>query len=163
MELSFEKLPKNLDEMMATPYASLNQPEYGAALFVAAMMAYDEDREAAFKMVEFLMGPAGLNPYTKQFLNDRMQDGKSYVVRSYFKGSSPKNNYQPSEPYTTVDIEQRADSMVEGRCRLWMQSTGADSKREIRMRLKPSTNQWFVEDQMLLAGIRMPEALDPWA
>jgi hypothetical protein len=44
-----------------------------------------------------------------------------------------------------------------------MKSTGADTPREIRMRHKPSTNQWFVEDQMLLADIRVPVAADPWA
>lgn len=163
MEITFESLPSGVDELKALPYASLSEPEYGAALFLASMMMYEKDREEAFRMIEFLYGPSGLSPFTKQFINDRMQDGKFYKVRSFFKGSSPENNYEPSVPYTTVDIVKRADSMVDGRCRLFLKSTGADSEREIRMRLKPSTNQWFVEDQMLLADIRVPVASDPWA
>lgn len=163
MEITFEPLPSGVDDLKALPYASLSEPEYGAALFLASMMMYEKDREEAFRMIEFLYGPAGLSPFTKQFINDRMQDGKFYKVRSYFKGSSPENNYEPSVPYTTVDIVKRPDSMVDGRCRLFLKSTGADSEREIRMRLKPSTNQWFVEDQMLLADIRVPVAADPWA
>ena len=163
MEITFESLPSCLDELKTLPYASLSEPEYGAALFLASMMMYEKDREEAFRMIEFLYGPAGLSTFTKQFINDRMQDNKFYKVKSYFKGSSPENNYEPSMPYTTVDIEKRANSMVDGRCRLFMKSTGADTPREIRMRLKPSTNQWFVEDQMLLADIRVPVASDPWA
>lgn len=163
MEITFESLPSRLDELKALPYASLSEPEYGAALFLASMMVYEKDREEAFRMIEFLYGPAGLSVYTKQFINDRMQDNKFYKVRSYFKGSSPENNYEPSLPYTTVDIVRRADSMVEGRCRLFIKSTGADTPREIRMRLKPSENRWYVEDQMLLADIRVPVESDPWA
>lgn len=163
MEITFDSLPSNLDELKALPYASLSEPEYGAALFLASMMNYVNNREETFKMVEFLYGPSGLSTYTKQFLNDRLQDGKEYKIRSFLKGSSPENNYEPSVPLTTVDIVRRSDSMVEGRCRLFLRSTGADSDREIRMRLKPSTNQWFIEDQMLLADIRIPVSSDPWA
>ena len=43
-------------------------------------------------------------------------------------------------------------------CRL-----GADSEREIRMRLKPSEGKWYMEDQMLLAMIRVPVSKDDWA
>lgn len=163
MEIVFDRLPENLEELKALPAASLNEPEYGAALFLAAMMMYEKDREQTWQMLEFLYGPAGLSTFTKQFINDRMQDNKFYKVKSYFKGSSPENNYEPSMPLTTVEIQRRDDSMVEGRCRLFMKSTGADTPREIRMRHKPSTNQWFVEDQMLLADIRVPVAADPWA
>ena len=42
-------------------------------------------------------------------------------------------------------------------------SSGADSKRHILLRHKVSTNEWFVEDQLLLGMIRTPKSQDPWA
>jgi hypothetical protein len=33
----------------------------------------------------------------------------------------------------------------------------------VTLRLKPSTGQWFLWDQMLLAGIREPKSKDAWA
>ena len=40
MIITFDKLPNNLEELKAMPQASLNEPEYGAALFLAVMMHY---------------------------------------------------------------------------------------------------------------------------
>ena len=31
------------------------------------------------------------------------------------------------------------------------------------MRHKPSTNQWFVEEQLILSMIRKPKSQDEWA
>ena len=161
MDISFDKLPVSLEELMALPYASLNEPEYSAALFVAVMMNYSKDKEQTYKMLEFLKGPYGLTPYEKRFLADRMADG-DHVVRSFFKGTSPENDYTPSMPYT-IEAERGVDGELDGRIKIYMTSSGADSKRHILLRHKPSTDQWFVEDQMLLAMIRPPKSEDPWA
>ena len=40
---------------------------------------------------------------------------------------------------------------------------GADSARQIRLRTKPSTGQWFLWEQFLLSDIRVPVSADPWA
>ena len=161
MDISFDKLPVSLEELMALPYASLNEPEYSAALFVAVMMNYSKDKEQTYKMLEFLKGPYGLTPYEKSFLADRMADG-DHVVRSFFKGTSPENDYTPSMPYT-IETERGFDQETEGRMRILLTSSGADTKRFITMRHKPSTNQWFVEEQMILGMIRAPKTADPWA
>ena len=42
-------------------------------------------------------------------------------------------------------------------------SGGADSARQIKLRTKPSTGQWFLWEQFLLADIRKPVSADPWA
>lgn len=39
MEIVFEKLPMNLQEMKELEYASLTKPEYAVALYLAAMKA----------------------------------------------------------------------------------------------------------------------------
>ncbi|MBQ9208314.1 MAG: hypothetical protein IJ149_01875 [Oscillospiraceae bacterium] len=163
MNITFDALPSTLEEMQACPYGSLSEPEYGAALFLAAMLVYPKNKEEAHRMIAWLKGPGGLNEYQKQFLRDRMMDGRDYVVRSYFVGSSPENDYTFDMPATTVDMVRRPETPVEGRMRVFMKSTGADSEREIRMRLKPSEGKWYMEDQMLLAMIRVPVSKDDWA
>ncbi len=161
MTIVFDKLPGNLDELKSLPQASLNEPEYAAALFLAVMMHYTVNKEETYEMLEFLKGPYGLSTYEKQFLADRMADG-AYVVRSFFNGTSPDNDYTPSMPYT-VETERGFDRETDGRMKIFITSSGADTKRHILLRHKVSTNQWFVEDQMLLAMIRTPKSQDPWA
>ena len=162
MTISFERIPATLDELKALPEASLKEPEFGAALFVAAMMNYKDDPATAISMLEYLKGPAGVSEYEKQFIKDRLSDGKEYVVRSYFAGTSPENNYTPSVPYA-VTPEKDVDSEQDGRVRIFMRSSGADSPRMMKMRLKASTGEWFIEEEMILSDIRIPKEMDPWA
>lgn len=162
MNISFDRIPASLDELKAMPEASLKEPEFGAALFVAAMMNYKANPDLAISMLEFLKGPGGVSVYEKQFIKDRLSGGKEYVIRSYFSGSSPDNDYTPSVPFT-VCPEKDASSESDGRIRVFMRSSGADSPRMIRMRLKPSTGEWFIEEEMILSDIRIPKSSDPWA
>ena len=59
-------------------------------------------------------------------------------------------------PYSRSNIS-------EGYLTLQVNSGGADSPRQIKLRSKPSTGQWFLWEQFLLADIRQPVAADPWA
>lgn len=162
MTITFDKIPTTLDELKALPEASLKEPEYGAALFVAAMMNYKDDPVTAISMFDFLKGPASVSEFEKQFIRDRFSDGKDYVIRSYFEGTSPENDYTPSLPYTVVPEKDEA-SEAEGRIRIFMKSSGADTKRMMKMRLKASTGEWFIEEEMILSDIRIPKSLDEWA
>ena len=44
-----------------------------------------------------------------------------------------------------------------------VQSSGADSLRQIKLRKKPSTGQWFLNEIQCLSDIRIPVEADPWA
>lgn len=162
--VTLRQLPVNLEQLKAMPEASLKEPENTAALAVAALTLYPIDKEASLQMLEFLQGPKGLSPYEKQFLADRFRD-KDYVPRSYFAGAIPGNNYEPSEPYTLTFFENpySRDNFAEGYLTLHIKSGGADSARQIKLRTKPSTGQWFLWEQFLLADIRQPVSADPWA
>jgi len=118
----------------------------------------------AIKMLEFLSGPRGVSAYEKQFIADRFRD-KDYVPRSYFAGATPDNNYEPSTPYTLNIFENpySRDNFNEGYLTLHVNSGGADSARQIKLRTKPSTGEWFLWEQFLLADIRKPVEEDPWA
>jgi len=84
--VTFQTLPKNLSEMQQLPQAALTQPQDAAALFLAAMCRFSEDRDAAYEMIDYLRGPRPLSAYEKQFLRDRMTDTDA-VPRSYFSGA----------------------------------------------------------------------------
>lgn len=162
MLMTFEKIPTTYEEFVSLEYAKLDKPEYAAGLFLLAVCVYPKDKELAHKMIDFLKGPEPMNNYDKQFLRDRMMD-KDYIGYSYFVGSSPQNNYQPNIPYTVEIMPDRSGYSEQGYAKFFIKSSGADMPRPIKMRLKPSTGQWFLYEQMLLAGIVIPVASDPWA
>lgn len=159
---TFESLPKNLQELQALPEAALSTPFMTAALTIAVLARYNENQEDALQMYDWINGPADVTPYDKQFIKEHL-GGRQYLINSYFEGTSPENGYTPSNPFTIVIFDNPYSYQEEGRATLWVQSTGADSPRQMSFRLKPSTGQWFLTQQMLLAGIRTPAAEDPWA
>ena len=91
--------------------------------------------------------------------------GRDFVPRSYFAGATPQNNYEPTAPYTLTFFENpySRDQLGEGYLTLHIRSSGADSPRQIKLRTKPSTGQWFLWEQFLMVDIRQPTAADPWA
>ena len=93
-EITLDRLPKTLKELQEMPQAGLTNPEEVAALTVAALALYPENPSEAEKMLDFLRGPRPLNEIDRQFIRDRFR-GKEYLMRSYFSGSSPENNYTP--------------------------------------------------------------------
>ena len=86
---------------------------------------------------------------------------KDYVPRSYFKGATPDNDYTPDLPYELEVIDQELPE-EDGYETRYLRSGGADSPRPIKFRNKPSTGEWFLWEQLLLAGIREPASKDPW-
>jgi len=162
--VTFRELPVSLEQMKAMPEAALKEPQHAAALAIAALTLYPVDKEAALEMLEYLQGPRGVTGYDKQFLADRFRD-KDYVPRSYFAGATPQNNYEPSVPYTLTFFENpySRDNINEGYLTLHIKSGGGDNPRQLKLRTKPSTGQWFLWEQFLLADIRKPVSADPWA
>ena len=162
--VTLTQLPTCLTQLQQMPESAMQQPEHTAALTVAVLCLYPINREAALEMLEFLHGPKGLSAYDRQFLQDRFRD-KDYVPRSYLAGATPQNNYEPSEPYTVTVFENpySRDQLADGYLTLHIRSGGADSPRQIKLRKKPSTGQWFLWEQFLLSDIRPPVAADPWA
>ena len=115
-------------------------------------------------MMNVLKGPEPLSERDKQFINDRFMDGKDYVMRSYFEGTSPENNYAISAPYQIEVTELPNSRENDGYVRLFLKSSGADSLRYVVLRNKPSTGEWFLwEFQGITMDIRIPKEQDKWA
>ena len=158
---TFDHLPASVQELQNLPEASLDSPFKTAALTVCALCAFPENRAAAKEMLNFLKGPQPLTPYEEQFLADRFMDGKKYVPFSYFEGTSPANDYTPASPYRITVFTNPYSFQEENYATLHIQSSGADSARQVKLRKKG--DQWFLWEQFLLSDIRKPKSADPWA
>ena len=157
----FSTLPQSLNEFSSLPQAAMQNPFDTAAMFVAAMCVYPQNKDEAVKMVNFLKGPKPLSGYDIQFLADRMR-GKDYLPKSFFEGATPQNSYAPTQPYTIAVSDNPYSYQEEGYAKLLLQSGGADNPRPIQMRLAKD-GRWYLWEQFLLSDIRQPEADDPWA
>ena len=156
---TFESLPENTEQLKALPEASLKSPFMTAALVIAAACSYEKSPENSIAMLDFLKGPQSLSGYEKQFIRDRLR-GKGYVARSFFQGTSPENGYEPSRPFT-ISVEDNAHSYEEeGYAMLYVKSSGADSPRPIKLRLKADSEEWYLWELACLSDIRAPRAAD---
>ena len=160
-KIVFSSLPTSLEEFKALPQAAMSTPFETAAMTVLAFCYYPQNKELSLQMVDFLKGPRPLSGVEKSFIADRFRDG-DYVPRSYFEGSTPQNDYTPSEPYTIVVSESPYSYQNENYATLYITSGGADSPRSVQMR-KAKDGKWYLWEQFILVGIRQPDSVDPWA
>ena len=164
VDVVFETLPDTLEQFKALPQAALATPFDTAALTVLALCFYPQDKELCYSMLEFLSGPREVTPREKQFIRDRFMDGTDYIPRSYFKGAVPGNDYTPSEPYRVEVLEYKNSRDNENYLYLYIPSGGADNPRQVQLRKKPSTGEWFIwAFRGLLMDIRVPVSQDSWA
>ena len=159
---SFTAVPQNLSELQALPEATLDTPFKTAALTILALCLYKDNPDIVLEMLDFLKGPESVSPYEKQFIKERLTD-KYYIPFSYFIGATPENGYAPSAPFTIEVFENPYSFDNENWATLWVKSGGADNMRSIKLRKKPSTGQWFLNDIQCLSEIRVPKEADPWA
>lgn len=160
----FQEMPETLEQMQALPEAALKDPLDVAALTVAALCVYPSNKDESIRMLNFLKGPQPLSPYELSFIADRFRDS-DYIPRSYFVGATPQNNYMPQRPYSieVFELAHSRDAINEGYLMVNLTSGGADNPRQIKLRNKPSTGEWFLWEQFVLVGIRVPDAANPWA
>ena len=98
-DVVFSALPETLEEFISLPQASLSDPFDTAAMTVLALFFYPKDKELSLSMLGFLKGPGSISEMEKQFIADRFRDS-DYVLRSYFNGAVPGNDYALSTPDT---------------------------------------------------------------
>lgn len=159
---TFSALPTSVNELQALPEASLDSAFKTVALTLAALCNYEKDTNSTFEMLDFLKGPESVSQYEKQFINERL-NGKYYIPFSFFAGATPQNGYVPTTPYTITVYENPYSFDNENWATLWVKSGGGDNLRSVKLRKKPSSGQWFLNDIQCLSEIRKPEAEDPWA
>jgi hypothetical protein len=162
-KIKFEKLPQNAEEMKAmSSFDSKN--EFAVAAFaVTALLRYASDKKAGKEMLDVLDGPESPANRDLQQMDLQLKDGE-YIIRSYFKGAVPENDYTPSTPYTIDVVEYPNSRDIENYVYLYIPSGGADHRRRLQLRKKPSTGEWFIWSyQGLIMDIRVPQSEDKWA
>lgn len=159
---TFAKIPESVSELQVIPEADFKSAFGTGALTVLVLCNFEKNPEAMYEMLDFLKGPENVSPYEKQFIKERLTD-KVYKVFSYFAGATVENGYTPTQPYTIDVIENPYSFDNENWAMLYVKSSGADNPRGIKLRRKPSTGQWFLNDIQCLSDIREPVAEDPWA
>ena len=159
---TFDALPQTLEALQALPEAKLDTAFKTTALTILALSRYESDPQTAYAMLSWLKGPDDFSTSEKSFLQDRLR-GKEYKVRSFFEGATPENDYTPNKPYVISVIENSYSFDNENWATLYVTSGGADNPRNIKLRKKPSTGQWFLNDIQCLSDIRLPKSEDKWA
>jgi hypothetical protein len=159
---TFDALPQTLEALRALPEAKLDTAFKTTALTILALSRYESDPQTAYAMLSWLKGPEDFSTSEKSFLQDRLR-GKEYKVRSFFEGATPENDYTPNKPYVISVIENPYSFDNENWATLYVTSGGADNPRNIKLRKKPSTGQWFLNDIQCLSDIRLPKSEDQWA
>lgn len=161
MKVVIEQLPQSLEAFKAMPQFDLSQPENTCALFLCALNLFVQDRELGVEAINLLKGPKPLSPFDINFLRDRVMD-KPYLPLIYFEGANPENDYQPDEPLTLLFYEdQRPQDIEAGYLRLYLETSGADSKRAIKLRQKD--DQWFIWDYPgIVMDVRKPKKDSDW-
>lgn len=159
---TFSSLPNSLAELQAMPEATLDSAFKTTALTIAALCAYEKNPDGCMEMLDFLKGSAEVSEYEKGFIKERL-NGKFYKTFSFFEGATPENGYKPNTPYVIKVSENPYSFDEENWATLYVTSGGADNPRPVKLRKKPSTNQWFLNDIQCLADIRIPVEEDPWA
>ena len=156
-------VPQNIEQMMKMPYAKLTNEFEVAALTVAVLCNYCQDPQATVEMLNYLRGPRPLSALDVQFLRDRLS-GKPYKMLSYLNGTSPTNNYTPTMPLGVTIVTTPASAVQPDMISLFIPSSGTDSLRQLDLRRKPSTGQWFLWSLVgLMPDVRIPVNQDPWA
>ncbi len=159
---TFASLPNNLAELQALKEASLDSAFKTTALTIVALCSYEKNPEGCIEMLNFLKGPEDLSTHEKDFIKERL-NGKFYKTFSFFEGATPENSYTPNVPYIIKVSENPYSFDEENWATLYVKSSGADNPRPIKLRKKPSTGQWFLNDIQCLSDIRIPVKDDPWA
>ncbi len=167
-EYTFDNLNIMLDDYISLINENRQDVYFVAAMTVVALCGYRESPDKCFAMLDELKNPSEpVSVYEKQFINDRLK-GKDYKPFSYFSGTGPDNGYSPRAPFK-ITVSSNPNSFVDEHWAvLWLRSSGADSERQIKLREKKSTHEWYLVEQFLLSDIREPvrksdgEIIDPW-
>ncbi len=163
VSIVFDKLPKDLSELKNI-CGDFKDPKRVAALVVAVLSSFNENKDNCVEMLNYLRGPKAIDEYDIEYISDRLKIFP-YLINSYFDGATYANNYKPTMPYTVSVYESEENEIIvsEGFLRLFLKSGGASNARGVKLRYKASSGEWFLWDYLIFADIKRPASDDPWA
>ncbi len=162
----FDSIPTTVEELKALPGGDMKDPFASVALTVLALNMYYKNKDAGIAAFDYVMGPGALANLEINRIDMSIKQNGDYVPVSYFEGATPENNYTPDEPLTikVYEYSTSKDIYDQGYYRLFVKSGGADSERQVTLRTKPSTEQWFAHEfSALYMGIKIKKEDNAWA
>ncbi len=167
MTITLPSVPDNIDSFVEIRDQIAISPEGGAAIFVLAMMMFENDRklgEQAFTVAldrtnlsESMMGYKGFTPSQNiKFHLDRFE-GKNYWGKSYVAGTSFEDGYKlPST--LKVEIGRNTSSeQSNGDIKVFVKCTGADTPRPITLRKNDKGFWKATECSSMFVDMRAPK------
>ncbi|MCS6821962.1 MAG: hypothetical protein NZ551_08830 [Microscillaceae bacterium] len=168
--VTIKSLPNSTDEFISLRNQIATTPEGGAAMFILALYLYTKKptmgMECIISSVDMSVlseAPEGkgykgydLGSSNKSLLTSQLDKGK-HIPSSYFKGTSPQNGYKASTPFQVeTSTNPSSGNESEGKIKLFVKSTGADSPRPIMMKQNDKGIWKASEWSSLLVGVRPP-------
>lgn len=164
---TFQSIPTSVEELKALPGGDMKDPFASIAMTVLALNMYYNDSTVGREAIDYVMGPGDLSNLEASRIDMSIKENGKQVALSYFEGAKPENNYTPNQPYVIKVYEYATSSkqlLDEGYYRLFVKSGGADSERQVTVRNKKSTGEWFAHEfSSLYMGIRVAVKDDEWA
>ena len=145
----FSTLPTTLADLLISPYNDLRTPINGAALFVVALNVYNNNRDEAIAMINYLRGsnPMPAEDVRSLDLSLIKHNSKNRLTRSYFDGANRQNDFVPSEPFTVVVVDNpytylATNSGAKEYAHLFIQCGGTENPRSLT--LKNDNGLWYL-------------------
>lgn len=173
MIIQVEQLPQSAEGFIALRDQIAHTPQGGAAMMIVALLTYAEDEELGRQCAAIAVDRGRLQQGIKgyqgwQLSNRDLQlietqiGSKTYIPRSYIKGTTPKNGYQlPSSPYQ-IDFPGGlgSEDPRSGRHKLFVLCSGASSPRPITLKRNDKGIWKAAEWSSLIVGVREPATGD---
>ena len=166
------RIPESIEDFIVLRDEISITPGGGAAVFVLALYIYTFDEEFGLQALTVTLvnddlhlrkGGGVFKDYSPtnpmRYLLDRVLP-KPYIVRSYFFGAVPGNNYDIGDlPFVIETSTNKYSEISEDEIRLFVACSGAGSPRPVRVE-RNSSGLWKVDEfSSLVVGV-MPPAED---
>jgi hypothetical protein len=163
-----DKMPASIEEFVQMRDKIATTPQGGVATFIVAMYLYTQDKELgtacltiAMDMGRLTSGNAykGYAPNTSDFrlIQSQLQQNP-HLPRSYFKGTSPENQYTLPSGRLEINCSTNpySGNAADGKLKVFTVSTGADSPRPMVVK-RNDKGLWKADEwSSLLVGCRKP-------
>ncbi len=164
--VTIESIPADIDEFTALRDEIAVTPEGGAAMFVVAMLIYNQDRGLGLDCFTVIFAndetilrkdPDGYKGYSpdlsSMYLIERLND-KPWITNSYVFGTSPASMYQlKALPYAFKFNRNEYSEIKSDIIKVFIYSSGASTPRPVTL-LKNNRGIWKVKEfSSLVVGV----------
>lgn len=143
--VTIEKIPASVEEFLTMRDKLAVTPEGGAVMFVAALITYVENYDLGLQFFTIAMDQSalekgnvykGYKPGRNIYYHlDRFKEARrARTPWSYVSGTKPQGGYQAEAPYSFNFSTNSYSMQYDGSIKLFIDCSGADSPRPIRMK-----------------------------